>query len=108
MKIYQLHKYSGEYEDFYDDIIGSYMKKERAEEEKVKAEAEEKALIEQDKKCNECPYLHNAYITNDELLSYCSKAPLEKNEFNDDIDCQNYYIHWDDATFEIIEVEVEE
>ena len=36
MKIYQLHEYSGEYEDFSDRIIGSYLRKERAEEEKAK------------------------------------------------------------------------
>ena len=108
MKIYQLHKYSGEYEDFYDNIIGSYIKKERAEEEKVKAAAEERELIEQSKKCYKCPYLCDAYIPNDELLSYCPKAKLEKNEFDNDIDCQNYHLHWDEATFEIQEVEVEE
>ena len=31
MKIYQVHKYSGEYEDYRDQIIGSYLRRERAE-----------------------------------------------------------------------------
>lgn len=106
MIIYQLHEYSGAYEDFYDRIIGSYLRKERAEEEKVKAEAQEKELVDQSKKCNECPYLYDAFISNDELLSYCPKAKLK--EYDGDVDCDNYYSHWDDATFEIIEVEVEE
>ncbi len=38
MVIYQIHKYSGQYEDFTDVIVGSYLKKERAEEEKVNFE----------------------------------------------------------------------
>ena len=108
MKIYQLHEYSGCYEDFCDRIIGSYLRKERAEEEQVKAETEERELTAQSKKCYKCPYLYDAYISNDELLSYCPKAKLEKNEFDNDIDCQNYHLHWDEATFEIKEVEVEE
>ena len=41
MKIYQLHKHGGEWEDYRDVIIGSYLRKERAEEEKLKAEKEE-------------------------------------------------------------------
>lgn len=106
MKIYQLHEYSGEWEDYRDRIIGSYLRKERAEEEKAKAEAKEKELVEQSNKCDDCPYLYDAYITNEELLSYCSKAKLEEDD--DDINCANYYSHWDEATFEIKEVEVEE
>lgn len=108
MKIYQLHKYGGEWEDHFDYIIGSYLRKERAEEEKAKYEAKEKVVMEQSKKCEDCPYLYDAYITNDELLSYCPNAKLEKNEFNNDIDCQNYYVTWDEAYFKIEEVEVEE
>lgn len=42
MIVYQLHKCGGEWEDSFDYIIGSYLRKERAEEEKIKAETEEK------------------------------------------------------------------
>lgn len=106
MKIYQLHKYGGEWEDYRDRIIGSYLHKDRAEEEMAKAEAKENELREQSDKCSDCPYLHDAYLTNDELLSYCSKAKLEKNEYDNDMDCQNYTTHWDDNYFKIKEVEV--
>ena len=106
MKIYQLHKCGGEWEDAYDYIIGSYMRKERAEEEQAKAEAEENELREQGKMCNDCLYLYDAYITNDELLAYCPKAKLQKNEYDDDIDCQNYMTHWYNSHFKIEEVEV--
>ena len=106
MTIYQLHKYGGEFDDKYDDIIGTYFLRIRAEEEKAKAESKEAELREQSRMCNDCLYLYDAYITNDELLSYCPKAKLEKNEYDDDIDCQNYMTHWYNSYFRIEEVEV--
>ena len=110
MKIYQLHEYSGEWEDFHDRIIGSYLRKERAEEEKAKAEIKEKELIERSKKCNRCPFLESYLSDLDDLLvkhsDYCVDAKLEENEYG--IDCDNYFSHWDESTFEIKEVEVEE
>ena len=110
MKIYQLHEYSGEYEDFSDRIIGSYLRKERAEEEKAKAELNEKDLMEHRHRCNYCPFLENTDLNLDVLLvmysDYCSEMELEKSEYG--IDCENYYSKWDESTFEIIEVEVEE
>ena len=106
MIIYQLHKYSGEWEDFRDRIVGSYLRKERAIEEKNRLEAEESKLIEQSRKCGKCPYLYDYFIANEKLLEYCSNAKLE--EYDDDIDCDNYYQHYDEATFKIEEVEVEE
>lgn len=110
MKIYQLHKYSGEWEDFCDRIIGSYLRKERAEEEKVKAEAREKALIEHGRKCSRCPFIEEPFDKLDILMSeyfdYCTKAKLKDSEYG--MDCENYFSHWDDCTFDIKEVEVEE
>ncbi len=110
MKIYQLHKYGGEWEDSFDIIIGSYLRKERAEEEKAKVEAEENELIERCRKCNCCPFLEHLYANLDNLMAkysdYCSEAKLEDGEWG--ISCENYYSHWDEATFKIEEVEVEE
>lgn len=117
MKIYQIHSYSGEWEDFRDYIIGSYLRKERAEEEMAKLEAKEKELIEHSKKCCHCPFLEASFISSEDLLSkhpdYCSDAKLKKVSYDEEdmcyeIDCENYYIKWDDATFKIKEVEVEE
>lgn len=110
MKIYQIHEYYGEWEDFHDIIIGSYLKKERAEEEKFKAEAKSKELMAYSKKCNNCPYLgfDNSYSAIKDLLdkypSYCEKASLEHTEYG--INCDNYYGCYDESTFEIKEVEV--
>lgn len=111
MKIYQLHECSGEWEDYHDYIIGSYLRKERAEEEKAKREAKEKELIEQSGKCFNCPFVEEDNESLNDLLSeypdYCTKAKLGKTEYGI-IDCKNYYSHWDDSIFKIEEVEVEE
>ena len=57
MKIYQLHEYGGEWEDSYDYIIGSYLRKERAEEEKIKAEVKDNKLVEHSNRCWACPFI---------------------------------------------------
>ena len=110
MKIYQLHKYSGEYEDFCDRIIGSYLRKERAEEEKIAAEAKESELAERGRKCNQCPFTEHPFANLGELLAkypnYCSHKQLHDDSYG--IYCDNGYIHWSNATFEIKEIEVEE
>ena len=111
MTIYQLHEYSGEWEDFRDRIIGSYLRKERAEEEKNKAETKEKELIECSKRCAKCSFLRNNFDSINDFLSkhpnYCKEAKLEEDE-DYGIYCANYYHHLYEASFEIKEVEVEE
>lgn len=110
MKIYQLHKYGGEWEDSYDHIIGSYFRKERAKEEKIKAEIKENELSERGRKCNRCPLLQRPFAKIDDLISkhsdYCSEAKLVDSSWG--IYCENYSDHWDEAHFKIEEVEVEE
>ena len=112
MKIYQLHEHSGEWEDYRDRIIGSYLRKERAEEEKTKAEWKEKELIEQSEKCSNCPFIGENTIEDVNHLflveypNYCDKAILETDEYG--TSCENSYLHWYKASFKIEEVEVEE
>lgn len=111
MKIYQLHEHSGEYEDYRDRIVGSYLRKERAEEEKIKSETKEKEMTEHSKRCLNCPFVEfdDTVNINDLLIkypNYCSESKLRKDEYG--IECDNYYTHWDRATFKIEEVEVEE
>lgn len=111
MKIYQLHKYGGEWEDAYDYIVGSYLRKERAEEERVKAETKEKELAFRGKKCNNCPFIEQSFEDLDDLLSeypnYCNESKLI-DEGAWGMDCENYYSHRNESTFKIKEVEVEE
>lgn len=108
MKIYQIHEYSGQWEDFCDRIIGSYLKKEKAEEAIVKAMEKEKERIEQGKKCANCPFLDDPFESVASLWpkhkDYCAEAKLSDSEYG--INCENYYSHWDEADFEIKEVEV--
>lgn len=110
MKIYQIHQYSGAWEYFRDDIVGSYLKKERAEEEKTNAELKEKQMIEHGLRCIKCPFLEKYSDNINNLLSkypdYCAEIELEEGKYG--LNCKNYYAYWDESTFEIKEVEVEE
>jgi hypothetical protein len=110
IKIYQLHEYSGEYEDFTDRIIGSYLREDRAKEEKIKAETKERKLTEHGNRCINCPFLEEDFSNLNDLLQeypdYCDKVQLSESDYG--IDCENYYSKWDNSTFKIKEVEVEE
>ena len=110
MIIYQLHECGGEWEDYHDYIIGSYLRKERAEEEKVKAEVKERELIEHSKRCINCPFLEEDFDNLSDLMleysDYCNEAKLEEGYYS--IDCENYCVHYDENDFYIKEIEVEE
>ena len=110
MKIYQLHEYYGEWEDFRDYIRGSYLRKERAEEAKIKAEAENKELVAKSRKCSRCPFIADDDFELGVLLlaysDYCSEVALEDTPYG--TNCKNYCCVWEESDFEIIEVEVEE
>ena len=108
MKIYQLHKYGGEWEDYRDYIIGSYLHKERAEEAMAKAKNQElqKQLLA--KQCTECPY--HAYIEDNKTLAdlmrqYCDHSDIHCDD-EGELFCKNFYCHWIDNDFNIKEVEV--
>lgn len=111
MKIYQLHEYGGEYEDYFDRIIGSYLHKERAEEEKFRAETEERILTEQAEKCENCPFLTEQFSDLDKLWKawngYCCEAKL-REDIDGSIYCCCSCCKREDLSFEIKEVEVEE
>ena len=54
-KIYQIHETGGEYEDCFDNIVGSYLHKEKAKQEleKFKDALSERRMYYQ--KCSDCP-----------------------------------------------------
>lgn len=110
MKIYQLHEYGGEYEDYFDYIVGSFMRRERAEEMKEKLETEAKQLRAKSDKCNQCPVYNEYYPTIEEyaeaLRTYCDQAEIVEDYFY--INCENYFSLWEDYNYRIEEVEVEE
>lgn len=107
MKIYQLHECYGEYEDYTDNIIGSYLRKERAEEELAKAEAAEVERQKLSKKCEDCPFIDDAGFTSLKMLArYCDKADIKEEPYG--TSCRNYTHSWYDYTYDLVEVEVEE
>lgn len=112
-KIYQIHEISGEYEDRLDNIIGSYFRKERAEEVlKILRDKEEERRV-QALKCQNCP-VHDRGCTNRLIIGkYCEDFD---NAYAQDDDgkylfCKNEYCSYpayDDMYYKIDEVEVEE
>ena len=112
MKIYQIHEYSGEYEDYMDRIVGSYLLQARAEEEKQKLESREAEFAAQSKKCHTCPIWNYASTTDiGEIIAkhgdYCDEAKLLCDDVFG-IDCENYFTLLRVATYTIEEVEVVE
>lgn len=115
MIIYQLHKTSGTYEDYIDCIIGSYMRPERAEEEKSKCEKELVFKNSRIRHCLNCPSLDSWYeedTDNDQLISqmneYCDHSNIVVDE-DGEIICKAYTgCIFDDGEFYIEKVEVEE
>ena len=116
MKIYQVHEHGGEYEDYYDWIVGSYLRKERAKEHKRELEENEKTLEGRSKKCANCPFLDEDINVLPNLLAkysdYCNNFELYNELYDgedfEDIYCKNMYEHWNSSWFTIEEVEVEE
>ena len=100
MKIYQLHECGGEWEDYHDCIIGSYLRKERAEEEKAIREAKEKELVEHSKKCCRCPFVQEDFDSLDNLLAelsdYCEHIFMDAAPFIiEDLQMVYYeYLYW--------------
>lgn len=110
MKIYQLHEYGGEYEDYFDHVVGSFMRRERAEEVKNEMIIQRKKERLQSDKCNQCPIHNDSYPTIEDYIKvlriYCDQAEIVENYFG--VNCENYYCLWEETEFSIEEVEVEE
>ena len=111
MKIYQIHEYSGEYEDFRDRIIGTYLHDKKAIKEKEKLEKEAAAKMEMCRKCQGCP-ICDSWDRDDkdnlakECEEYCELFDLYQDEEECAFNCNNYTYLWDEPTYKIEEVEV--
>lgn len=108
MKIYQLYKYGGQWYDHFNDIIGTYLSQSRAEEEKAKAEFEDKKDKELARHCSDCPLCYGWGLDDKvakKCKQYCNRfAYVDMGD--DGFDCANYTVHWDEVYFRIEEVEV--
>ena len=110
MKIYQIHEYYGDWEDFRDYIRSSYLSKEKAIADKKQREEKEKQLT----RCNRCPLYDYDLEESLQIIKakeYCEDYELfDKNQHNPELyeegDCVNWNPKYDESTFEIKEVEV--
>lgn len=110
MKIYQIHEYSGEYEYFQDRIIGSYLFEKRAISKKEELQRIENERRIKSEHCGSCPITDMPFdkfeVVEKKCSMYCHDAKIKEDPYG--YDCENYHSHWDDVTYEIKEIEVEE
>ena len=111
--VYQIHKMSGECEDYLDTIIGSYLRKERAEEVIKTLRDKEKERRERSLKCQNCP-VHDYNCDFRSVINEHCEDFEEERELDDGEEqtfCKNeYYLYssYDAVYYEIQKVEVEE
>ena len=112
MKIYQIHKYGGEWEDSYDYIVGSYLYRHRAEE--IMEDLKQKSNIKHEEvlHCQDCPIwnLGNEGITEEdvakECITYCDR--FCRDDYDDgSFDCNNWQSYYEKPMYRIEEIEVE-
>lgn len=112
MTIYQIHEYSGEYEEYLDRIVGFYLNKEKAITQKHKLERIEAERRTKGDHCRFCPLEDEDVIADDfdvvvkRCSMYCPDAKITEDRYG--YDCENDCSAWDEVTYEIKEVEVEE
>ena len=109
MKIYQIHEYGGELEDYRDYVVGSYLLYEKANAEKERLEHEEEQL----RKCGSCPLYFcpdNCNYDCEDCLDYRvekAKEYCDMYEYSEDKDrCTNRCFRFYDINYRIEEVEV--
>lgn len=111
MTIYQLHRKGGEYEDYYDWIIGTYLNKTKAETDRQILLDKQQEKVMEHNFCAECP-IHemSKRIWNNrknEVVEYCKNSHIEYE--GNAVWCSNEISHYHDdldEEFEIKEVEV--
>ena len=108
--IYQIHEYSGEYEDYRDIIMGSYFKKSDAEAQMEILEQQEKDNEIQDEKCRNCPCYKLNFDKEGikKIRQYCNNFKMSNEKELKDRYCVNKFCMWvfGTPTYEIVEVEV--
>ena len=106
--IYQIHEYSGEYEDYEDVVVGSYFHKSDAKAKMKELELQAKNNTTNFIKCQNCPSNYSYFDDNDvkKIKQYCTQFELSVDDENDDNYCINTTFNNDDPTYEIVEVEV--
>lgn len=112
MIIYQIHKSGGEWEDYFDHIVGSFLRKEKAEQRMSELQEEDANKRRLAKHCEKCPCI-DAWNYKDSkplvalMNRYCEESDIHIND-NKEVLCHNYTTYWTEIDFRIEEVEVEE
>jgi len=112
MKIYQVHKSGGKWEDAYDYIVKSCLNKEKAENYKKQYEEEFAKSTKNSKICDLCPFCtgREGVMHAKELTSYCKRVNNDDFVIRNEevIECKKYEYVYDEEYYEIEEVDVEE
>lgn len=109
MKVYQIHEIGGQYENYYNDIVGSYECPNRMQQELERLIKNEQHLFEHGEKCAHCPITNGCKDMTEAFSAvkdYCSEHNLK--EYNGHIYCNNYLIVSDRLTYKADVIEVEE
>jgi hypothetical protein len=110
MKIYQIHEFGGQWEDYYDYIVGTYLHKDRAELEMKKLVDTEEAHQKRYEKCQNCPIgdldlQEDTFdAMKDACSTYCNRSQIYEELYG--FGCENEEHYWDNNNYKIKEVEV--
>lgn len=109
MTVYQIHEYTGEYEDFVDRIVATYLDPNKAQADMDRRRAEVAKLEESANKCSCCPTRTICFddVTENIINSikrYCDQ--FDKVEIDEEIDCKNFFELWDVPSYRIRAEEV--
>lgn len=109
-KIYQIHETGGEYEDYFDNIVGSYIHKERSEREleRFNNELNERHMYYQ--KCSDCPAQFGCLSDEiDEIRESCDHFSAEGDDESLIVFCKNAVYSYDESVrYEIEEADVDD
>lgn len=105
MQVYLLIEYGGQWEDYYEHIVGCYKDLNKAEKKKKKLEKENKESMEQKELCNSCPCYCGA-DKEDFSKVLCIKCKMEKDSIFDEYFCENAITSYDEESYRIDALEV--
>lgn len=107
MKIYQVHRSGGEWEDYYNYIVASYLHEENAMKKKEELEGKQNKRIEQFKRCDECYSYYE-----DIGFEHCDKDCFIKClDYEGEIVCGNEslgYDYYDMENYFVETIEIED
>lgn len=115
IKAYQLKEHGGQWEDYYEYTIATYLSYEKAKEKFDELNQKSKEIEERNDKCQHCPWIwdwdeHGEEKLRERTNEYCDKAELTIEKFEDDdfeFVCKNYYENfYDIPSYRIEEIEI--